>query len=102
MKQTVTSNRLNQAEIDRLNEQVVKNDFGGIDLDSTLAATGCELVGAGLVGNNGETHIESDWDKIREASCYLVKHSSGAYLNLWVNAESGENGFDDQVELHFD
>ena len=100
-KTDVVSQRVSPSEVVALNTTLIRNDYDGIDLDKTLAASGCTLVGTGLLGQNGESYIESEWEKIREATCYLVE-CNGKYANLWVRAESGENGFDDQVELHFD
>lgn len=96
----VKSNIANKQMIDSLDARVVKHaEEERVNLRKTMAnIPGLEIIGWGCIDNDGESYIEDDWNT--PPDLLLCKYD-GKYLNLWVNAEGNDVGFDDQVELHF-
>lgn len=97
MKTIVFENRMSFAECEELNTKVAYNEDNTVNLAETIKSTGVEVVGTGRIGNDGHLTIS---ENITNAELVLVR-LDGKYANLWIAAESKENGFDDQVELHF-
>jgi hypothetical protein len=95
---TVQSNRANQRTIDNLNTHLQYDADGNILPQETMDAAGVSYIGVGILDNDGRSYIR---EESGETTCWLCVTADGKYVNLWVAAESGENGFDDQTELHF-
>lgn len=96
----VKSNIANKEMIDRLDSQVIKHaEEERVNLRKTMSnIPELEIIGWGRLDNEGESYIEDDWNTPPDT---LLCQYHGKYLNLWVNAEGNDVGFDDQVELHF-
>jgi hypothetical protein len=76
-----TNNRMSESDIDDLNMHLLTDDDGNIDIAYLPA-------GVKVVHDSG--------------TCLLCKVGN-KYVNLWIGADDKScNGFDSQVELHFE
>jgi len=101
-RQDVVRARMDRSDIEALQDALMLDTDSNVDINNLPA--GVEIVGAGLCDGDGNAYIEGDIDKLMagfgEGSCLLCRHND-KYCNLWIGAGDG-NGFDDQVELHFE
>ena len=98
----VVSNRLNAEAIAKLNAELIRDENGHIDIGNL--PTGLEVVGWGMTNTDGVSVITDEIDRgLAGGVDALLCRVGDCYVNLWINADNqADNGFDDQVELHFD